>query len=72
MLTREKIYYFAYDVFLQNGKVIHGSGTGSCKGKPEIEKWIKQIETINFNKGNKAESIQILSCIEVDKDFIND
>lgn len=70
MLNKKKIYYIAYDVFLPNDKVIHGSFTSSCKEKPNLKGFIKQIETYNFNKGNISESIQILSCIEVDEDFI--
>lgn len=70
MLNKKKIYYIAYDVFLQKEKVIHGSGTFSCKGKPTLKKWIGDIETHNFNNGIPTGAIQILSCIEVKEDFI--
>ena len=70
MWVRKKTYYIAYDVFTPNDKVIHGSATFVCKGKPNLEKWIEDIERYNLTNGANPESIQILSCIEVDKDFI--
>ena len=70
MLNRKKIYYIAYDAFLSNEKVIHGSGTFSCKGKPDLKKWLQDIETHNFNNGISTGAIQVLSCIEVKEDFI--
>ena len=70
MWDREKKYYIAYDVFTPNEKVIHGSGTFVCRGKPNLKKWIEDIETYNVDNGIIVEAVQILSCIEVKKDFI--
>lgn len=70
MLGKKRIYYIAYDVFLNNEKVIHGSGTFSCKGNPDLKNWIEEITKVNFNNGISAEAIQVLSCIEVKEDFI--
>ena len=70
MLTKEKTFYIAYNVFLPKDKVIHGSGTFVCKGKPDLKKWISDIENYNSNNGITPEAIQVLSCIEVKEDFI--
>jgi hypothetical protein len=70
MFNKEKTFYIAYDVFLKKDKVIHGSGTFVCKGKPDLKKWIEDIETHNFNNGISTGAIQVLSCIEVKEDFI--
>lgn len=70
MWIRNNAYYIAYDVFLPKNKVIHGSGTFICKGKPTLDKWIKEIEAINFNNRISSEAIQVISCIPVDEDFI--
>lgn len=70
MWTRKKYYYIAYDVFYHDNKVIHGSGTFVCKGKPDLKKWLEDIEAHNFNNGISAIDIQVLSCIEVKEDFI--
>lgn len=70
MLNKKKIYYIAYDVFLPKEKVIHGSGTFVSTGKPDLKKWISDIETHNFNNGISTGAIQVLSCIEVKEDFI--
>ena len=70
MFGKEKNYYIAYDVFTPNDKVIHGSGTFACKGKPNLKKWIEDIEKYNVDNGITVEAIQILSCIPVKKDFI--
>ena len=70
MFSKEKNYYIAYDVFLQKSKVIHGSGTFSCKGKPDIKQWIEDIEKHNSKNGISSIDVQILSCIEIEKDFI--
>lgn len=70
MLNKKKNYYIAYDAFLENEKVIHGSGTFSCKGKPDLKKWLEDIEKHNFNNGISIGVIQVTACFPVKEDFI--
>ena len=72
MWTKGKTYYVGYDVYLQKDKVIHGSGTFACRRKPDLKKWIDDIEKYNSKSGVIPESIQILSCIECKSNFIED
>ena len=72
MWSRQKTYYIAYDVHLNGGKIVHGSATFTCIGNPEIEEWIKEIREFTEGTGESIVIIQVLSCILVDKGFIND
>jgi len=67
MLTKTKIYYVSYKLVLANGE-IYGSGTFKTKGLPKLGEWIEEIKAENSTKIIKY--LVVLSCIEVDEDFI--
>lgn len=67
---KSKYYYISYIVGITNN-MKYGSGTFEETGLPDLERYIKEINCLEDNKG-KNFTVLILSCIEVQKDFIND
>ncbi len=69
MLSKKpKYYYISYITGIVNN-MKYGHGTFKEKGLPDLERYIKEIQSLPENKG-KDLSVIILSCIEVEKDFI--
>ena len=68
LFRKTKYYYIGYMVHIDNRNV-YGSGTFKAKGKPDLEKYIEEIQEYNHNK---AKTVVIISCIECNSDFLGD